>query len=227
MKQCPKCSRTYTDDTLVYCLDDGSALVAGYDPQATLIVPAPRVTDAPAVPAFPSSTPTYIQPKRGKSWPIFALVALVLLVLLGGVVTVLIFGYSRMSTSSSTDSNEKAEKQKVPSSASPSESATPTASSLVGTWQTEVFENGERTEITVTFRADGSSNYAFKYSDGKEATDYGTWQYSDGTLFEKFSNGASGKGSIKWIDQDNIELTIIDNGVPAYTGLKRRYRRVT
>ena len=37
MKRCPECIRTYYDDTLLYCLDDGNALLEG-----------PALTDAPA-----------------------------------------------------------------------------------------------------------------------------------------------------------------------------------
>jgi hypothetical protein len=29
MKRCPECRRDYTDETLIYCLDDGSPLVEG------------------------------------------------------------------------------------------------------------------------------------------------------------------------------------------------------
>ena len=73
--------------------------------------------------------------------------------------------------------------------------------------------------------SDGNTRYAFK-SRGRTASDTATWQYSDGTLFERFSSGAAGKGSIRWIDDDRFEITIIDNGVPAYNGLKRTYQRL-
>ena len=29
MKRCPECRRDYYDDTLLYCLDDGNALLEG------------------------------------------------------------------------------------------------------------------------------------------------------------------------------------------------------
>ncbi len=82
-------------------------------------------------------------------------------------------------------------------------------------------------QITVTFMSDGNTRYLFKTANGRTATDTATWQYSDDTLFERFSSGASGKGAIKWIDDDNFEITIIDNGVPAYNGIKRTYHRVS
>lgn len=224
LKQCPKCSRAYTDDTLAFCLDDGSALVVGYDAQATIRIPAGRATDVPQSPVSPAQ-PYPIQ-KRKSRQHIYVLLTLILLVALGGVVTLFIFGYSRMYGPASANNNEGSEKQSALPPSRPTPTPIPTAQSLVGTWRTDVIENGERTEITVTFRADGESNYTFIDARGKTSNDSGTWQYSDETIFEKFSNGASGKGSVKWIDQDNIELTIIDNGVPAFTGLKRRYRRI-
>jgi TonB family protein len=48
MKLCPACQRTYEDDALRFCLEDGTALVSAegsaYDPGATIKIPAPRVT---------------------------------------------------------------------------------------------------------------------------------------------------------------------------------------
>ena len=44
MKRCPECRRDYYDDTLLYCLDDGSRLVdgpAGMDEPATAIISTP------------------------------------------------------------------------------------------------------------------------------------------------------------------------------------------
>ncbi|MFN2502452.1 MAG: hypothetical protein ABR530_10635, partial [Pyrinomonadaceae bacterium] len=42
MKQCPECKQTYLDETLNYCLDDGSALLKG-----------PAMTDEPATAILP------------------------------------------------------------------------------------------------------------------------------------------------------------------------------
>jgi hypothetical protein len=51
MKRCPTCSRTYTDDALSFCLDDGAPLLSvggdappSFDPNATLAYPTPRDT---------------------------------------------------------------------------------------------------------------------------------------------------------------------------------------
>ncbi len=52
MKLCPTCQRSYEDDALMFCLEDGTALASAgdsaYDPGATMKIPAARVThDAP------------------------------------------------------------------------------------------------------------------------------------------------------------------------------------
>ena len=67
MKTCPLCRRSYEDDSLVFCLDDGTRLVARQDqpdPNATLHLPqAPGPTEVPptvmpARPTVPSPQPT-------------------------------------------------------------------------------------------------------------------------------------------------------------------------
>src|SRR5712671_5759395 len=44
MKSCPDCNRTF-DDTMTFCLVDGSILSAPFDPTATHHVAAPRDSD--------------------------------------------------------------------------------------------------------------------------------------------------------------------------------------
>jgi hypothetical protein len=230
MKQCPKCTRTYADDTLVYCLEDGGALVSHREPQETLRIPSPpRATDWPSGPT-PTPTPGYQTNDNKSRWPIYALGGLVLLVLLAGAAGILIFGYARMTASIAASNDNQPGETKSESSPgrSPSPSPTPRSSAaLVGAWRTSVVENGQAQEITVTFLPSGDTRYLFKDARGRTATDTGTWQYSDEVLFERFSSGASGKASIKWIDDNTVELTIIDNGVPSYIGVKRKYRRVS
>jgi hypothetical protein len=58
MKRCPSCERTYTDDALSFCPNDGTPLVtdtppASFDPQATIMASPPKVsgpTDWPSQP---------------------------------------------------------------------------------------------------------------------------------------------------------------------------------
>src|SRR5918911_935926 len=73
MKRCPACDRTYEDDALRFCLEDGTVLVSAegsaYDSGATMKIPAARVTSdtptevmgedqfAPTRAAQPAATP--------------------------------------------------------------------------------------------------------------------------------------------------------------------------
>jgi len=226
LKQCPSCSRTYSDDTLVFCLDDGATLINRSAPQETLRFDAPRATDWPVA---PNPNPRYQATERPTRWPIYLLVALLAVGLLLGVAGLGIFGYWKMSAAPENTNTEPRSEEQHEAWTSPAPAVSPTprpSSALVGSWRTNVNEGGQATEITVIFSTEGDTRYRFKDAKGRTANDTGTWQYSDGILFERFSNGASGKSSIRWIDDDTVELTIIDNGVPAYAGLKRTYRRV-
>lgn len=53
MKNCPTCNRTYVDETLTFCLEDGVRLSGPYDPRATLPGPPTRATDAPRTEILP------------------------------------------------------------------------------------------------------------------------------------------------------------------------------
>jgi hypothetical protein len=67
MRRCPACQRTYTDDSLTFCLEDGSTLLAesysASDLPATLIIPDPRVTERARHDArSPLPSPAYTAP---------------------------------------------------------------------------------------------------------------------------------------------------------------------
>ncbi len=67
MKRCPTCNRTYTDDGLSFCLDDGALLLSAggpptsgqgnFDPNATLAYPAARDTSGVPNPPFSTNAP--------------------------------------------------------------------------------------------------------------------------------------------------------------------------
>jgi hypothetical protein len=131
MKRCPSCNRNYTDDTLRFCLEDGTPLTQApldeptittppAEPPATVVygapvppIPAPYVPTPPATapvppapPTQPAWTPTALppQPKR-KVWP-WLLGAVILLFILGGGLIVLIIALASMnSTTTTTSSN--------------------------------------------------------------------------------------------------------------------------
>lgn|ERR1044072_3041656 len=59
MKRCPKCKRSYDDDTLRFCLEDGSPLFDERDSNAPATVILPAASNAPATEILPvRGTPT-------------------------------------------------------------------------------------------------------------------------------------------------------------------------
>lgn len=126
MKHCPACNRTYTDDQLLFCLEDGTKLLqagtgpgdvpAAFDPNATLAYSPgretnpppqnfyPQVPQAPA-PAPPSWNPTPYTPSlptanksSSKPWIIIAVAGVIVL---GVGIVVLLAIIGRNSTDNS------------------------------------------------------------------------------------------------------------------------------
>jgi Bacterial SH3 domain len=87
MKQCPTCKNTYTDDSLAFCLSDGTTLVSSQTEEVTQQISAAnnpiRVNIAPETSPNAFTPAIQPQPKGGKGWIIGALVGLFLLVIIG------------------------------------------------------------------------------------------------------------------------------------------------
>lgn len=119
MKRCPRCHRSYTDETLIYCLDDGTLLPVSDDAQATLVLPQARPTDP-----FPNfAQPTQVaQPqivRQGvRPAVVYALVALLLMVIAGAAVALY---YERNRNNSTSDAGRPPETPRPTPTATPSE----------------------------------------------------------------------------------------------------------
>lgn len=81
MKQCPRCNRTYADDTLSYCLEDGAILISRYDPEDTLVSQFPPPSNPPSV-AY-AAPPAPVPAPRQRS--LLAIGAMLLAVLVVGL----------------------------------------------------------------------------------------------------------------------------------------------
>ncbi|HVG34336.1 MAG TPA: hypothetical protein VM911_14800 [Pyrinomonadaceae bacterium] len=108
MKRCPTCSRTYTDDALSFCLDDGAPLLSvggdapsSFDPNATLAYPTPRETSPqpqsypppPPSQSFPPpQTPTWSPGPTAAPYPQAARKKSALPWILGGAAVLLVLG---------------------------------------------------------------------------------------------------------------------------------------
>src|SRR5438046_7678962 len=62
MKRCPQCNRSYTDDALSFCLDDGTPLISAsaptsFDPSATVQYPQSRETSPQPTIAYTPGQP--------------------------------------------------------------------------------------------------------------------------------------------------------------------------
>lgn len=94
MKICPTCRKTYPDDGLNFCLDDGSVLTfATNEPPATVMMPAPPPTSpsintAPAASGFQTSWDKQanysMQSKKSRTWLWVVGIFGILLLLCGG-----------------------------------------------------------------------------------------------------------------------------------------------
>ncbi len=100
MKRCPECRRDYTDDTLLYCLDDGSLLLdgpatVGSDEPATAVFGVPFLggssQESPTKPQNATNETAVLPsgindlPKRGFDWRLMAVPLLLVIIVLGAV----------------------------------------------------------------------------------------------------------------------------------------------
>jgi hypothetical protein len=130
MKRCPQCNRTYTDDALSFCLDDGSPLVSAsapssFDPGATVQYPSSRDTSPQPTIAYPGQAPTPpppqpvtppppsppawspmppAAPQKRSVWPWLLGIGAVLL-FMGIGVAILIFAISKVTNGNDNNSN--------------------------------------------------------------------------------------------------------------------------
>lgn len=108
MKVCPTCNRSYSDDTISFCLEDGTVLSAASNAQPTQPYPPSRHTEPPATQIMPPSPPSAatilappptvrgdkqsypVQPVRNR-WPLIA--GAVILAVFVGLVIIVVAGF--------------------------------------------------------------------------------------------------------------------------------------
>ena len=143
MKQCPTCNRTYADQTLTYCLEDGALLSSPHDPQATHRFPPARATNSAATEVLPVS-PSYSQPTQHKNrlWPMYLAIVLLLIVFGGGALVWLLWAPKSKPQESSPSSRAKASNETTQGNSSKSSEnrdllfeETFTGTSLTSDWQ--------------------------------------------------------------------------------------------
>lgn len=119
MKICPRCQKTYQDDNLNFCLEDGSVLAqaAGQPLPETILLNEPRMTAQPVqTPTQPTAQPGWnvpppqqfsMQPKKSSKTWLWVLVILggLALVCGGGLIAFLAYVGSQVDTVASNLSN--------------------------------------------------------------------------------------------------------------------------
>ena len=129
MKRCPQCNRTYTDDDLSFCLDDGSPLQStsappAFDPSATVQYPQARDTSPqptvayqpgqpPPPPAAPPSWSPMPPPQTQKRsvWPWLLGIGAVL-VFMGIGVVILVLAIASMTNDNGNNRNGNANRNR-------------------------------------------------------------------------------------------------------------------
>jgi len=102
MKICPRCQKTYVDDNLNFCLEDGAILdQAGSQPPETVMMSQPRLTQPqPQMPSQAGSQPAWNTPqqysmqppkKSSKTWVWVLLILGVVVLVCGGGFAGLVF----------------------------------------------------------------------------------------------------------------------------------------
>ncbi len=128
MKRCPQCNRSYADDALSFCLDDGSPLLSTSaptpsDPSATIQYPQPRDTSPPQatiafnpsqaspLPPPPQAPPPVwnpmpsAAPQKRSVWPWVIGIGAVL-VFMGIGVVILIFAVASITNDNNSNPNK-------------------------------------------------------------------------------------------------------------------------
>jgi len=193
MKRCPKCKRSYEDDTLRFCLEDGSPLFDERDSEAPKTEILPRAatptlkSSGPTVPSYVSAETQVpraeVSDKRGSNPALtFGVIAIaVLLLALVGIAAVFVLRQSGSGSPTVRESSPTVTDQKPASGPSPLNQPTPPE------------QTGGPLKITasassVRLAVQANTYFASNAIDGKRAT---AW-----------IEGADGAGEGEWIRFD-------------------------
>jgi hypothetical protein len=204
MKRCPKCNRQYRDDTLRFCLDDGTSLTSvtrEAEPPPTEILPNSTATQRSPVPTIPSypNVPRLSDSQARQTSPLLTggvIAIALLLLLLVGIVAYFVIKQSLANPANQTAANptptpvagpgERVPGEKVASPENRDESLpSPSAGSLKIT----------PTSSSVRLAVQSNTYYPANAMDGKRST---AWM-----------EGVDGAGIGEWIRFDfDREITI-------------------
>ncbi|HEY5074300.1 MAG TPA: discoidin domain-containing protein [Pyrinomonadaceae bacterium] len=219
MKRCPKCNRKYEDNTLRFCLEDGSTLSAvtrDAEPPTTEILP-PRVqptlksSSGSTIPSYPNVGDFRAAPSEARqSNPILTagVVAIALLLLaLVGIAAYFVLRQSGGNESAKTSTNEPntngVNRKSTPASPEPGRSASPSTEIASSESQTGTPLKITPSASSVRLAVQANTYYAANAMDGKRST---AW-----------IEGVDGPGLGEWIRFDfdreiNLHRILIQPG---------------
>ena len=209
MKRCPKCNRSYQDDTLRFCLEDGSPLTSitgGREAPATEILPRVPPTQKSAFPTIPSypNAPRVSEEGVRQTNPILTggviTIAALLLALVG------IVGYFVIKQSSTNQSTQASDASPTPSNrptATVKETPNDRDDSVTSTSQTGAPLKITASSSSVRLAVQSNTYYPANAIDGKRST---AW-----------IEGVEGPGLGEWIRFDfdreiNVHRILIQPG---------------
>ena len=161
MKVCPTCDTTFTDDSLSYCLHDGTQLVSGES--------EPTVVIERAVPTVPNAVPA----KSKNTGLLIGLIVVILIFAIAVIGAALLFFYNRKPDTNVTVRTANNNTSPTPKSATPkpSPSTTPASTPSPATDPAKTDENSDDSdEVTPiswttsgsTFKTDVGRKYKFE-----------------------------------------------------------------
>ncbi len=161
MKRCSQCGRTYPDDSLAFCLDDGSLLSAPYDPNATLRMSPP--TNPKTTEVLPSRSMSERARPGNKSLVLYLAIGLGALIVGGVIVGLMKSGGekpSELSANSNPAANSNAAAPATQTTISNAPRSAPTLAPLdiSGNWRDQfgfvshVTQTGDQFQITAIGR---------------------------------------------------------------------------
>jgi hypothetical protein len=174
MKRCPQCNREYADDSLRFCLEDGTPLSASRssaEPPPTEILPQrPRLTERPSDPtilAYPGTQASRAPQVNRRSNPILVagVIAIVLLlIVLVAIAAIYVIQHSGPTNSNQANAESPSPRRPTPQPTKPGDETTPTPSVNSGPLQITASASSVRLAVQA------NTYYAANAIDGKSST---------------------------------------------------------
>ncbi len=206
MKSCPTCNRTYPDDTLAFCLVDGSILSAPYSPQTTRPHPYSLNTEPPPTeilhPAKKANEQNHPSTKQVRKRNLIVGVIALLILIAGLIITA---GWRRWFSGNDSgakqSNNESTNSNKIPKTI-PSVTPNPTPKTISSPTNTPPLT--KKIDVTGTWTGEFANRDAMLFINNQEGDSFsGILKNSKGAIVA--INGQ--------INRDTRQISIQENRV--------------